>query len=73
MPGTKQTVGKNLIWFREIKRKLAMPTFTYRSSSFVYGHYYPLVLGQTMVLNCCVKGSINLRIKTPRKEVKGRG
>jgi hypothetical protein len=35
-PGTKQTVGKNLVWFGEIERKLAklsMPTFIYRSSS----------------------------------------
>jgi hypothetical protein len=35
-PGTRQTDGKNLIWFGEIERKLAilsMPTFTCRSSS----------------------------------------
>ncbi len=35
-PGTRQTDGKNLVWFGEIGRKLAklsMPTFTYRSSS----------------------------------------
>jgi hypothetical protein len=35
-PGTKQTDGKNLVWFGEIERKLAklsMPTFTYRSFS----------------------------------------
>jgi hypothetical protein len=35
-PGTRQTDGKNLVWFGEIERKLAklaMPTFTYRSSS----------------------------------------
>jgi hypothetical protein len=34
-PGTRQTDGKNLVWFGEIERKLAklsMPTFTYRSS-----------------------------------------
>jgi hypothetical protein len=34
--GTKQTDGKNLVWFGEIEKKLAklsMPTFTYRSSS----------------------------------------
>jgi hypothetical protein len=31
-PGTWQTDGKNVVWFEEIKRKLAklsMPTFTY--------------------------------------------
>ncbi len=35
-PGTRQTVGKNLVWFGEIERKLAklsMPTFAYHSSS----------------------------------------
>ncbi len=35
-PGTRQTDGKNLVWFREIERKLAklsMPAFPYRSSS----------------------------------------
>jgi hypothetical protein len=35
-PGTRQTDGKNLVWFGEIERKVAklsMPTFTYRSSS----------------------------------------
>jgi protein gp37 len=35
-PGTKQTEGKNLVWFGEIERKLAklsIPAFTYRSSS----------------------------------------
>ena len=35
-PGTRQTDGKNLVWFGEIERKLAklsMPTFTYHSSS----------------------------------------
>ncbi len=34
-PGTRQTDGKNLVWFGEIERKLAklsMPTFTCRSS-----------------------------------------
>jgi hypothetical protein len=35
--GTRQTDGKNLVWFGEIERKLTkllkMPTFTYRSSS----------------------------------------
>jgi hypothetical protein len=34
--GTRQTVGKNLVWFGEIERKLAKlskTTFTYRSSS----------------------------------------
>jgi hypothetical protein len=34
--GTKQTDGKNLVWFGEIKRKLAKlskTTFSYRSSS----------------------------------------
>ncbi len=34
--GTRQTDGKNLVWFREIERKLAKlskTTFTYRSSS----------------------------------------
>jgi hypothetical protein len=34
--GTKQTDGKNLVWFGEIERKLAKlskTTFTYRSSS----------------------------------------
>ncbi len=33
-PGTRQTDGKNLVWFGEIERKLAkisMPTLTYRS------------------------------------------
>jgi hypothetical protein len=32
--GTRQTEGKNLVWFEEIERKLAklsMTTFTYRS------------------------------------------
>jgi hypothetical protein len=36
IPGTRQTNGKNLVWFGEIERKLAklsMPTITYRSSS----------------------------------------
>jgi hypothetical protein len=32
-PGTKQTEGKNLVWFGEIERKLSIPAFTYRSSS----------------------------------------
>jgi hypothetical protein len=35
-PGTRQTGGKNLAWFGEIKRKLvklSMPTFSFRSSS----------------------------------------
>jgi hypothetical protein len=35
-PATKQTDGKNLVWFGKIERKLAkllMPIFTYRSSS----------------------------------------
>ncbi len=34
--GTRQTVGKNMVWFGEIERKLAKlskTTFTYRSSS----------------------------------------
>ncbi len=34
--GTRQTNGKNLVWFGEIERKLAKlskTTFTYRSSS----------------------------------------
>jgi hypothetical protein len=34
--GTRQTDGKNLVWFGEIERKLAKlskTTFTYRSSS----------------------------------------
>jgi hypothetical protein len=35
--GTRQTDGKNLVWFGEIERKklakLTMPTFAYRSSS----------------------------------------
>jgi hypothetical protein len=34
--GTKQTDGKNLVWFGEIERKLAKlskTTFAYRSSS----------------------------------------
>ena len=38
-PGTRQTDGKNLIWFGEIERKLAilsMPTFTCRSSSSLF-------------------------------------
>ncbi len=38
-PGTRQTEGKNLVWFGEIKRKLAklsMPTFAYRSSSSLF-------------------------------------
>jgi hypothetical protein len=33
---TRQTDGKNLVWFGELERKLAklsMPTFTYPSSS----------------------------------------
>ncbi len=35
-PGTRQTDGNNLVWFREMERKLAklsVPTFSYRSSS----------------------------------------
>jgi hypothetical protein len=35
-PGTRQTDGKNWVWFGEIERKLAklsMPIFAYRSSS----------------------------------------
>jgi hypothetical protein len=38
-PGTRQTDGKNLVWFGEIERKLAklsMPTFSYRSSSKLF-------------------------------------
>jgi hypothetical protein len=38
-PGTRQTEGKNLVWFGEIERKLAklsMPAFTYRSSSQLF-------------------------------------
>jgi hypothetical protein len=34
--GTRQTDGKNLVWFGELERKLAKlskTTFTYRSSS----------------------------------------
>jgi hypothetical protein len=34
--GTRQTDGKNLVWFGEIESKLAklsMPIFSYRSSS----------------------------------------
>jgi hypothetical protein len=34
--GIRQTDDKNLVWFREIERKLAklsMPTFTYHSTS----------------------------------------
>ena len=37
--GTRQTDGKNLVWFGEIERKLAklsMPTFTYRSLSLLF-------------------------------------
>jgi hypothetical protein len=37
--GTKQTDGKNLVWFGEIERKLAKlskTTFTYRSSSQLF-------------------------------------
>ncbi len=36
LAGTRQTDGKNLVWFVEIERKLAKllkTTFTYRSSS----------------------------------------
>jgi hypothetical protein len=36
LAGTRQTDGKNLVWFGEIERKLAKlskTTFTYRSSS----------------------------------------
>jgi hypothetical protein len=40
--GTRQTDGKNLVWFGEIERKLAKlskTTFTYCSSSYLfYGH-----------------------------------
>ncbi len=37
--GTRQTDGKNLVWFGEIERKLtklSIPTFTYRSSSKLF-------------------------------------
>jgi len=37
--GTRQTDGKNLVWFGEIERKLAKlskTTFTYRSSSKLF-------------------------------------
>jgi hypothetical protein len=37
--GTRQTDGKNLVWFGEIERKLAklsMTTFAYRSSSYLF-------------------------------------
>ncbi len=37
-PGTRQTDGKNWVWFGERGRKLAklsMPTFTYCSSFFI--------------------------------------
>jgi hypothetical protein len=37
--GNRQTDGINLVWFGEIERKLAklsMPTFTYRSSSYLF-------------------------------------
>jgi hypothetical protein len=40
--GTRQTVGKNLVWFGEIERKLAKlskTTFTYRSSSYLFYAY----------------------------------
>ncbi len=36
LAGTRQTDGKNLVWFGEVERKLAKlskTTFTYRSSS----------------------------------------
>jgi hypothetical protein len=39
-PETRQTDGKNLVWFGEIERKklaeLSIPTFTYRSSSELF-------------------------------------
>ncbi len=37
--GTRQTDGKNMVWFGEIERKLAISsktTFTYRSSSYLF-------------------------------------
>jgi hypothetical protein len=37
--GTRQTDGENLVWFGEIEEKfakLSMPTFTYRSSSYLF-------------------------------------
>jgi hypothetical protein len=40
--GTRQTGDKNLVWFGEIERKLArlsMPTFSYRSSSYLFYGY----------------------------------
>jgi hypothetical protein len=47
-PGTRQTDGKNLVWFGEIERKLAklsMPTFTYRSSFYLFlGHRISIAL-----------------------------
>jgi hypothetical protein len=41
-PGTRQTDGKNLVWFGGIERKLAklsLLTFTYRSSSELFYVY----------------------------------
>jgi hypothetical protein len=38
-PGTRQTDSKNLVWIGEIERnlaKLSIPTFTYRSSSYLF-------------------------------------
>jgi hypothetical protein len=42
--GSRQTHGKKLVWFGEIERKLVklpMPTFTYRSSSYLFYVYSP--------------------------------
>ena len=52
-PGTRQTDVKNLVWFGEIERKLAklsMPTFTYRSSSYLFYGLYVYV-GYTGTIN----------------------
>ena len=43
--GTRQTDGKNLVWFGEIGRKLAKlskTTFTYRSSSELFYAQVPM-------------------------------
>jgi hypothetical protein len=52
-PGTRQTDGKNLVWFGEIERKfakLSMATFTYPSSSLLFYAFITLYGRQLFAL-----------------------
>ncbi len=51
--GTRETDSKNLVWFGEIERKfsqLSMPTFTYRSSSYLYFAFFSLYMSVPRLL-----------------------